>query len=229
MNKTMAGGGLLAALIAVAVPYAAEAQAHERGVNARQHQQQHRINEGLRQGELTRREYGRLQHEAAQIRREERAYRADGHLSRGERRELHRELDDLSRDIRRERHDGEHRGAGRFPHAGERLAYNVREGNLTPQQARRIHAGLDGHGGGRAIDRDQHRQHERIVRGVRSGELTREEAHALRTEQRAIRAEERAYRADGVLTPAERADLRHDLNAAGRHIYNETHDADRRH
>lgn len=69
------------------------------------------------------------------------------------------------------------------------------------------------------------RQHDHIVQGIRSGELTRREAHRLIEEQRAIRAEERAYLADGVLTRAERGDLYEDLYAAGRHIYNETHDA----
>jgi hypothetical protein len=76
----------------------------------------------------------------------------------------------------------------------------------------------------RDIDRLQERQRERILQGIRSGELTRGEASRLIAEQRMIQREERRYRADGALTRDERRDLWQDLNAAGRHIYNETHD-----
>jgi hypothetical protein len=78
------------------------------------------------------------------------------------------------------------------------------------------------------VNQRQHNQHDRIAQGVRSGELTRAEANALRTEQRSIRQEERRYKSDGMLTKAERTDLRQDLNAASRNIYNEKHDADTR-
>jgi hypothetical protein len=78
------------------------------------------------------------------------------------------------------------------------------------------------------VNHRQHRQHDRISQGVRSGELTREEAKTLATEQRAIRREERAYKSDGVLTRAERKDLHQDLNAASQNIYEEKHDAEKR-
>ncbi len=74
----------------------------------------------------------------------------------------------------------------------------------------------------------QHHQQQRIGQGVRSGDLTREEARKLEHEQRQIRREERRYLSDGQLTPAERADLQRDLNSASRRIYNERHDAERR-
>jgi len=76
------------------------------------------------------------------------------------------------------------------------------------------------------VNARQHRQHERIAQGVRSGELTRSEAQQLRAEQRAIRAKERLYKSDGVLTAAERRDLQHDQNVANRHISQEKHDGD---
>lgn len=78
------------------------------------------------------------------------------------------------------------------------------------------------------IDARQHRQQQRIEQGWRSGELTRPEARRLEGEQRMIRREERRYRADGVLTGAERRDLRRDLDRASAHIYREKHDAQRR-
>ncbi len=78
------------------------------------------------------------------------------------------------------------------------------------------------------VNARQHHQQQRIGQGVRSGELTRGETRRLEREQRMIRAEERQYKSDGVLTREERRDLHQDLNAAGRHIYQEKHDAQER-
>jgi hypothetical protein len=78
------------------------------------------------------------------------------------------------------------------------------------------------------VNQRQHNQQDRIQQGVRSGELTRNEAQGLRAEQRGIRREERAYKADGQLTRAERADLHRDQNRASRDIYRQKHDAQQR-
>ena len=78
------------------------------------------------------------------------------------------------------------------------------------------------------VNKRQHRQHARIVDGVKSSELTHPEAKALRAEQRAIRAEEREFKADGVLTRGERRELHRDLNESSRDIYREKHDNDSR-
>ncbi len=74
------------------------------------------------------------------------------------------------------------------------------------------------------INARQYEQHERINEGVRSGQLSREEAQTLRGEQRAINREERYYRADGVLTPAERRELQRELDEASQNIHEEKHD-----
>lgn len=79
------------------------------GIDARQQQQHWRIMQGLRSGELTRREARELMQDYRDIQREEHMYRADGHLSRYERRDLQRDLNELSRDIHRETHDGQQR------------------------------------------------------------------------------------------------------------------------
>jgi len=84
---------------------------------------------------------------------------------------------------------------------------------------------------GNGIDRLQHRQHRQQVQiryGVRNGSLIPHEARRLRGEQRRIAALGRHYRADGVLTRAERRNLRGDLQHANRHIYNQSNDNDRR-
>jgi len=86
-----------------------------------------------------------------------------------------------------------------------------------------------GHGSaGSRVNRMQAQQHRQIVRGVRSGELTRHEARRLQGEQRMIRRQERAYLADGRLSRGERRDLYQAQRSAQRHIYNQTHDAQKR-
>jgi hypothetical protein len=68
----------------------------------------------------------------------------------------------------------------------------------------------------------------RIRSGVRSGQITRDEARALRERQRQIRQEQRAYRSDGTLTREERREIRRDRRELDRQIRNERRDDDRR-
>jgi hypothetical protein len=75
------------------------------------------------------------------------------------------------------------------------------------------------------VNARQHVQRERIQQGVRSGELTRREAHNAREDQRDIRQLERAYKSDGELTRGERRDLAHEQNQASRELYRNKHDA----
>lgn len=82
-----------------------------------------------------------------------------------------------------------------------------------------------------ATPRVTHRQAEqqaRINQGVRSGELTPEEARGLRTEQKLVRITKRAMRADRVVTPRERRVLNRQLNRTSRDIGKEKHDAEKR-
>src|SRR5678816_2458937 len=89
------------------------------GVNQRQHNQRERIQQGAKSGELTRRETGRLAEEQRDIRQLERGYNSDGKLTEAERRDLHHEQNQASRDIYRQKHDQQDRppAAGRDPGA----------------------------------------------------------------------------------------------------------------
>ncbi len=222
--------GLMASLLAVAgAAYAAPGN-RDAGVNHRQFNQQNRIQQGVRQGDLSRGETRHLEREQGHIAREERRYQSDGHLSRWERADLQRDQNHASRDIWRERHDGDRfgwrhdgdrfgsRNGGRFDPRGQHFGGGDRYGQFDRGRPG-PHASVDG----RQFD-----QHNRIEQGLRSGQLTRNEAHSLMSEQRDIRQEERQYRSDGMITRNERRDLQQDLNQASRNIYNETHDADRR-
>ena len=67
------------------------------------------------------------------------------------------------------------------------------------------------------------RQHRRIERGVRSGELTRKEAKHLRKQLRRIARLERRYTRDGFLDRHERRKLHSKLNVASDRIYRLKH------
>ncbi len=205
---------LMAAGLAVAAD--AQAQARERGSNERQFNQRERVAAGVRSGEVTRPESRQLQRQARGIERKEQAFRSDGHFSRGERREVQRDLNQHSRNIHQARTDHDRRDWG--------------HGRGFDRDQRGWHGGRDwGHSrGASGVDRQQYRQQAQIQRGVRNGSLTQHEARRLYGEQRQIAALERSYRADGVLTRGERQDLRGELQDANRHIYNQSHDDDRR-
>ncbi len=78
------------------------------------------------------------------------------------------------------------------------------------------------------VDRREHSQQRRIRHGVRSGELTKREAHRLRRQQRVTRAEERAAKADGKVTKRERRHLNRRENRTSRRIYRQKHDQQKR-
>jgi len=79
------------------------------GINQREYREQQRINQGIRSGELTRREARRLEAGLARIKIDERFARSDGNLSPRERVRLNRELNHESRGIYRQKHDGQDR------------------------------------------------------------------------------------------------------------------------
>ena len=66
-------------------------------------------------------------------------------------------------------------------------------------------------------------QHTRIAEGRATGELTRRESVALRSEQRHIRRSERRAKADGDVTVAERRRMDRKQDRASRHIRRAKH------
>lgn len=93
-------------------------RAHSRGgsryqhyLDRRQARQQHRIEEGWRSGELTRKEMKRLRKNQRRIAHLERKFKADGYLSRRERQALRGALDEASAGIHRKKHNDRYRVA----------------------------------------------------------------------------------------------------------------------
>jgi Skp family chaperone for outer membrane proteins len=168
------------------------------GVNTRQHQQRERVGQGVRSGELTRRETRKLAEEQRDIRQLERAYKSDGTLTAAERRDLQHEQNQASRDIYQQKHDAQDR---------VEATPAVRDPGVNQRQAN---------------------QTARMVQGVKSGELTRAEAQDLRAGRREIRTTEQGYKSDGVLTRTEREDLHQDLRDQSHDLYDQKHDDEKR-
>jgi len=107
MKIKILGGVLVAALALTSV---AQAQTHTPVINHREHRQERRINQGVRNGELTRNEASHLRTREAKLNHDKRMARADGRVTVAERRHLRREENRTSRAIYRKKHNGRLRG-----------------------------------------------------------------------------------------------------------------------
>lgn len=102
MKIRIFGGLLIAALAFTSI---AEAQTRTPVINQRQRNQERRIRQGVRNGELTRNEAHHLRADERDIRQDKRMAKADGHMSRAERRHLRRDENRASRAIYRAKHN----------------------------------------------------------------------------------------------------------------------------
>lgn len=78
-------------------------------IDRREHNQQVRIRQGVKSGELTRNETRHLLKEEAKIRTMERKAKSDGEITKKEAVKLDRFLDKASRDIYKQKHDNQDR------------------------------------------------------------------------------------------------------------------------
>src|SRR5882757_261029 len=93
-----------AAIIAQTTPTPGQ---HDYNINQRKTDQQGRIAQGVKSGQLTAGETSRLEHQEAGINREERGMRAqdNGHLTSSDRKTLHQQQNQESRRIYRDKHN----------------------------------------------------------------------------------------------------------------------------
>jgi hypothetical protein len=135
---------VMAALVAVIIPAAGLAQGRRNGVNERQRNQQQRIRQGVRSGELTGVEAARIQRREAQIRlNEARARQSGGEFTPQERARIQRQLDRSSQSIYQQKHDAQDRNPNnsineRQQNQRERIRQGVQSGELTPVEAARL-------------------------------------------------------------------------------------------
>jgi hypothetical protein len=78
-------------------------------IDKREHNQQERIRQGIKSGELTRREAVRLEEQEAKIRVNEKFAKADGKITPAERERLEKELNKTSQNIYEQKHDNQDR------------------------------------------------------------------------------------------------------------------------
>ncbi len=69
----------------------------------------------------------------------------------------------------------------------------------------------------------------RIKQGVQTGELTKREARRLAAEQAAIHQDVKAAKVDGVVSKAERQNIKKEQRQASRRIFKNKHDKQVRH
>jgi hypothetical protein len=183
----------IAAALGLAFCGAAFAQA---GTVQRDVNQQQRIEQGLKSGQLNTREASRLEGEEARVERDQARAMQDGKLSPAEKQRLAREQNRVSRDIYREKHDAQ-------------------TGNPNSASSQRMQADVQ-----RNIN-----QQSRIEQGVKSGSLTnRETARLERGEAHIDRAEARAGANNNVNTREQRR-IQKAENRESRRIRKEKHDA----
>ena len=157
--------------------------------------QQRRIEQGLRSGDLTVQEAARLEGEAARVYRLQSQALRDGTLSDAERARIANAQNHLSQDIARERHDDD-------------------RGDPNSASSRRMQANVQ-----RNVN-----QQERIEQGIRSGDLTNREVSRLEQGQaRNSRLEARAG-ADGRIDRNEQRHIQGADHRQSRQIYGERHD-----
>lgn len=185
---------MIVAAALAAMPFASPAQ-DAASIVDRNGDQQRRIEQGLRSGDLTVQEAARLEREAARVNQIEARALRDGTLTDAERARIDRAQDHLGRDIARERHDAEY-------------------GNPNSPSSRRMQAD---------VQRNIYQQ-ERIEQGLRSGQITNREAARLEQGQARIYGMEARAAADGHVSGHEQRRIQHAENVQSRRIYNERHD-----
>jgi hypothetical protein len=102
LTKVLLGTSLTAVLSATAL-YAGPTD--DPGIQQREQNQQQRIDQGVKSGQLTPREAGKLEGEQAKIKQDEARMKSDGKLTKAERAKLKRDQNKANKDIYRKKHN----------------------------------------------------------------------------------------------------------------------------
>lgn len=193
MNGVLLGAMITTVLVAPAAN-ADPRHPRVRQVNQRFENQQDRIGEGIKSGELTPREAATLETKEAALKSEERTFRLEngGSLTRAEQIKLNKRENNLSDRIFDQKHDAQTAVTAPKSEVGkrrenqqDRIAAGIKNGQLTAGEAARLEA--------------------------REVELR----HEITTDRNAN---------GGKLTDAERAEINQELNGLSRRIYKQKHD-----
>lgn len=185
---------LLASLLAALGTAGAFAQTTAATSVQRDVNQQTRIENGLKDGSLTTREAGKLEHEEAQVDHLQAKDLKNGKLSPRERAQLRRAQDKASRDI-------------------QSAETNGVKGNPQSASSERMQAD---------VQRDMN-QEKRIEQGVQSGSLTNHEVGKLEQGQAGVDRKEAQAARNGHVGKAEQAGIQHKQNRQSVDIYDKKH------
>jgi uncharacterized membrane protein YebE (DUF533 family) len=198
MKRTFLTVSILTGLTSIAA-----AQTSTPGIDARQDNQQQRIQQGVGSGQLNANETYRLERGQARIQNMENNAKADGVVTNVERARIQGAQDVQSARIYNQKHDAQ--TVGGVPPAPR---------GTTPGQAAANAA---------SIDNRQANQNSRITQGVGSGQLTAKETFQLEKGQARVQNMESRAKADGVVSNRERARINQAQNVQSQRIYNKKH------
>jgi len=156
--------------------------------------QEKRIEQGLKSGELNTKEAAKLEREESRVDKMESKALSDGKLSNAEKHRIEREQNRVSKDIAREKHDGQ-------------------TGDPNSASSKRMQADVQ-----RNIN-----QQERIEQGVQSGQLTNKEAGNLERGQARVDRKEARAGADGHVGAGEQRGIQNAENHQSKKIYRDKH------
>ena len=174
---------------ATAFAETAAEQDQQRDVN-----QQQRIEQGLKSGELSTKEAGRLEREQQHVDRLQAHDLKDGHMSAGEQLRLDKAQNATSADIYKQKHDAQTGNAGSA--SSQRMQADVQR-NVNQQQ--------------------------RIQNGMQSGSLTNHEASRLEAGQAHVDRKEAHAAADGHVGSAEERNIQRSENRQSARVYKKRH------
>ena len=189
IRLTAIAAGLAACTIAAAASAQNTADVVQRDVN-----QQNRIEQGLKSGQLTTKEAGKLEREESHIDKMEANALKDGKMTKAEKRRIERAENQASKDIYREKHDAQ-------------------TGNPNSASSQRMQAD---------VQRNAN-QEQRIENGIKSGSLTNREAANLERGQARVDRKEANATADGHVGAGEQKNIQAAENHQSKRIYREKH------
>lgn len=161
---------------------------------ARDTDQQKRIEQGLKSGQLSTREAASLENQERRVDATEARDMRNGKLSAGEKSQIQREQNHVSADIYKDNH-------------------NAVKGNPNSASSQRMQADVQ-----RNVNQDA-----RIHQGVRSGQLTNKEAGSLERGQAHVDRAEAHAGANGRVGAGEQARIQGKENHQSARIYNKKH------
>ena len=191
---TVTAMGLAACAIATAASAQNAADTIQRDVN-----QQNRIEQGLKSGELTTKEAGKLEREESHIDKMESNALKDGKMTNAEKRRIESAENKASKDIYNEKHDAQ-------------------TGNPNSASSQRMQAD---------VQRNAN-QEQRIENGVKNGSLTNREAGNLERGQARVDRKEAKAAANGHVGAGEQQNIQSAENHQSKRIHHEKHNERKR-